>query len=184
MPGGFKYTGSLSDNTCGKLRTFGVAAAHASLISVGDVVRITSTANAAGDQEIDVATAAQSVTGVVSSIVPDFTTEALSDIKLPASTAGTVRVVVDPHAEYEVDVSNGPLTIADVGLNVDLVATAATTTGGLTISNMTVNFTGRAVTATLPFRVLKLVTGSDGVLGSRCVVRVNNSTAVSGAAGV
>lgn len=185
MPGGFDYQGSLSDGTTGKLRTFGVAASHASRIAIGDVVRITGTANATtGEPEIDVATATQSVTGVVSGISPNFATENFTDVSLPASTAGSVQVIVDPHAEYEVDVSNGPLVVADVGLNVDLVATAASLSGGLTVANMTVNATGKATTATLPFRVIALVVGSDGVLGSRCKVRVNNSTAVSGATGV
>ena len=184
MSGGFNYTSSLLDNPSGKLRTFAVPVSHASLISVGDVVRVTGTADASGNQQVDVATATQSVTGVIASIVPDYSTESFTDIKLLASTAGTVRVIVDPHGEFEVDVSNGPLVVADVDLNVDLVATAATTTGGITVSNMTVNATGKATTSTLPFRVIGLVVGSDSVLGSRCRVRVNNSTAVSGATGV
>ena len=184
MSGGFKYTGSLSDNSCGKLRTYAVPSSHASLIASGDVVRVTGTAAADGLPQVDVATATQSVTGVVSGISPNFATENFTDVSLAASTAGSLQVIVDPHAEYEADVSNGPLLVADVGLNVDLVATAATASGGLTASNMTVNATGKATTATLPFRVTALLVGSDGVLGSRCKVRVNNSTAVSGATGV
>ena len=184
MSGGFKYTGSLSDNSCGKLRTYAVPSSHASLIASGDVVRVTGTAAADGLPQVDVATATQSVTGVVSGISPNFATENFTDVSLAASTAGSLQVIVDPHAEYEADVSNGPLLVADVGLNVDLVATAATASGGLTVSNMTVNATGKATTATLPFRVTALLVGSDGVLGSRCKVRVNNSTAVSGATGV
>ncbi len=185
MSGGFKYTGSLSDGHTGKLRTFGVPSSHASLIAIGDVVRVTGTANATtGEPQVDVATATQSVTGVISGITPNFATENFTDVSLSALTAGSVQVIVDPQGEFEVDVSNGPLVVADVDLNVDLVATAATTSGGLTVSNMTVNATGKATTATLPFRVTALLVGSDGVLGSRCKVRVNNSTAVSGATGV
>jgi hypothetical protein len=94
------------------------------------------------------------VTGVISGITPNFATENFTDVSLAASTAGAVQVIVDPHGEFEVDVSNGPLVVADVDLNVDLVATAATlASGGLTVSNMTVNATGKATTATLPFRV-------------------------------
>jgi len=184
MSGGFRYTGSLSDNPCGKLRTYAVPSSHASLIAIGDVVRVTGTAAADGLPQVDVATATQSVTGVISGITPNFATENFTDVSLAASTAGAVQVIIDPHGEFEVDVSNGPLVVADVDLNVDLVATAATASGGLTVSNMTVNATGKATTATLPFRVTALLVGSDGVLGSRCKVRVNNSTAVSGAIGV
>lgn len=184
MSGGFKYVGSLFDDQTGKLRTFGVPAAHASLIAIGDVVRVTAAADANGDTQVDVATATQSVTGVISGITPNYSTENFTDVSLAALVAGSVQVIVDPRAEFEVDVSNGPLAIADVGLNVDLVATAATASGGLTISNMTVNATGKNTTDTLPFRVIRLVVGSDGVLGSRCVVRINNSTAIAGATGV
>jgi len=184
MSGGFKYVGSLFDGQTGKLRPFGVPAAHASLIAIGDVVRVTAAADANGDPQVDVATATQSVTGIISGITPNFSTENFTDVSLAALVAGSVQVIVDPRAEFEVDVSNGPLVVADVGLNVDLVATAATASGGLTISNMTVNATGKATTDTLPFRVTKLVVGSDGVLGSRCVVRINNSTAIAGATGV
>lgn len=184
MSGGFKYVGSLFDDQTGKLRTFGVPSSHASLIAIGDVVRVTAAADANGDPQVDVATATQSVTGVISGITPNYSTENFTDVSLAALTAGSVQVIVDPRAEFEVDVSNGPLVVADVGLNVDLVATAATASGGLTISNMTVNATGKNTTDTLPFRVVKLVVGSDGVLGSRCVVRINNSTAIAGATGV
>lgn len=90
----------------------------------------------------------------------------------------------DPDAEYEVDVENGPLVVANVGLNANLVANAATTSGGLTTSNMTLNATGVATTATLQFRIVRLLVGADGVLGSRAVVRVNKSINNTGGTGV
>jgi len=185
MSGGFKFIGSIGYSPDGKLQRYDVDAAHATRISIGDVVRISGTATAAtGVGQVDTATATQSVTGVVSGVVPNFATENLTDTGLAATTAGSLLVQIDPMAEYEVDVSNGPLLVADVGLNVDLVATAASLSGGLTVSNMTVNATGKNTTNTLPFRVVALTTGSDGVLGSRCVVRVNNSTIITGATGV
>lgn len=185
MPGGFRFAGSVGYSPDGKVKRFDVDAAHASRISIGDVVRISGTATAAtGVGQVDVATATQSVTGVVSGIVPNFATENLTDTGLAASTAGSLLVQVDPMATYEVDVSNGPLLVADVGLNVDLVATAASLAGGLTVANMTVNATGKATTSTLPFRVVALLVGTDGVLGSKALVRVNNSTTIAGATGV
>jgi hypothetical protein len=168
----------------GKGRTYAVPASHASIIAIGDVVTETGTADANGNPQVDVATASTIVTGVVVGIRPDYSTEALSDIRIPASTAGTVIVNEDPDAEYEVNVSNGPLVLADVGLNANIVATAATTSGGLTRSNMTINATGIATTATLQFRIERLLVGSDGVLGSRAVVRVNKSTNNTGATGI
>ena len=184
MPGGFAFRGSVNYGPDGKLRRFFVDAAHATRLGIGDAVRITGTATTTGFDAVDAAAAGQQITGIISGIVPNFLTENLTDTGLAASTLGQVLVQMDPHAEYAVDVSNGPLVAADVGLNVDLVATAATFTTGYTTSNMTVNATGKATTATLPFRVIRLLTGTDGVLGSRCMVRINNSTVVPGATGV
>lgn len=185
MPGGFKQVGTDMTETSLKLRLYDVASSHASIIAIGDIVRVQGTATAASaNQVVDVATATQSVSGVVAGIVPQYATESFSDTGLPASTAGQVLVNTDPFAYYEVDVTNGPLVVADVGLNCDLVATAATKSGGLTTSNMTVNATGKATTNTLPFRIEALLSDSAGVFGNRARVRINNSTYNSGTTGV
>ena len=182
---GFWFRGSVGYGPDGKLQRYDVAASHTTRLAIGDVVTINGTATAAtGVAQVDASTAAQAVTGVISGIVPGFATENLTDTGLAALTAGSVLVQIDPRAEYEVDVANGPLLVADVGLNVDLVATAATATAGYTQSNMTVNATGKATTVTLPFRVIGLTVGADGVLGSRCMVRLNNTTTIAGATGI
>ncbi len=185
MAGGLRYVGTDSQDPQGKLKKFDVAVGHATILAKGDVFRITGTATAAtGVPQGDAAAAAQSITGVIAGIVPDYSTEALSDTGLPASTLGSVLVNTDPRALYEADVTNGPLLVADVGLNVDIVATAATKSGGMTTSNMTINATGKNTTSTLQFRVIKLLVGSDGVLGSRVLVRMNETTNIAGATGV
>lgn len=184
MPGGFKWVGSLSDDPTGKVETYGVAAGHATRLAIGDVVTVTSTSAADGTPQVDAVAAGADVTGVIVAIDPNFATESFTDMGLPASTAGTVKVNTDPRALYEVDVENGPLAIADTNLNANLVANAATQSGGLTISNMTLNATGKATTATLQFRIKRLLVGSDGVLGSRALVQLNESTNIAGATGV
>lgn len=185
MPGGFKFVGSVNDGPDGKLKRYDIDAAHATRLSIGDVVRVTGTSTAlTGVAQVDAGAATQQVTGVISGIIPNFATENLTDTGLPAGTAGSVLVRVNPQDLYEVDVVNGPLLAADVGLNVDLVATAATLSGGLTISNMAVNATGKAVTATLPFQVVMLLPDAAGVLGNRARVKINASTNNPGAAGV
>lgn len=173
-----------ASDTNGKVYEYFVDAAHASLLAPGDVVRITGTANAEGFAEVDAAAAAQSVTGVIASVNPIFAGEQLTETGLPATTAGSVLVNVDPNALYEVDVENGTLTAAQVGLNANIVANAATKSGGLTISNMTLNATGAAATQTLQFRIVQLLEDDAGVLGNRALVRINNSTMSDGAAGV
>ncbi len=184
MPGGFRWIGSQSEDPRGKIKKFPVASTHSTRLAIGDAVVITSTGDANGVQQVDAAAAGAAITGIIVGIVPNFATESFTDLGLAGSTAGEVLVNTDPRAEYEVDVSNGPMLVTDVGANCPLVATAATVSGGLTISNMTVNKTGVATTAATEFRISRLLTGSDGVLGSRVVVAVNNSTNVAGAAGV
>lgn len=185
MPGGFKAVGSVFNEPDGKIKTFDVASSHATLLAPGDVVTLTGTATATTSvPQVDASTAGQAVTGVVVGVVPTYSTETLNSAGLAASTAGTVYVLTDPLAYYEVDVSNGPLTVADVGLNANLVATAATLSGSLAISNMTLNATGKATTSTLQFRIEKLLTDSSGTLGNRALVRVNSSTYITGTTGV
>jgi len=182
---GFWFRGSVGYGPDGKLQRYDVAASHTTRLAIGDVVTINGTATAAtGVAQVDAATAAQAVTGVISGIVPGFATENLTDTGLAALTAGSVLVQIDPRAEYEVDVANGPLLVADVGLNADFVPTAATNTAGYTQSNMVLNATGVATTVGLPFRIVRLLVGADGVLGSRALVRINSSTMIAGAVGV
>ncbi len=185
MSGGFKYANTQSQgDVTGKQTLYEVDAAHSTALASGDVIRISGTAGTTGVPEADAATATQSVTGVMSAPQPTFAGEALSNTALPATTAGSILVNVDPHALYEVDVANGPLLVTEVGLNADLVATAASATGGLTVSNMTINATGAATTQTLPFRIVELKEDSAGVLGNVAIVRINNSTISDGAVGV
>ena len=182
---GFQLAKKQSDgDTCGKLMSYQVDAAHATLLAPGDVIRITGTAGTTGIGEVDAAAAAQSISGVIAAIDFNLSGEALSETGLPATTAGSLKAHVDPRLLFEVDVSNGPLVVANVGLNADIVATAATKTGGLSRSNMTLNATGVAVTQTLQFRIVQLLEDEAGVLGGRALVRPNNTTMSDGAAGV
>lgn len=184
MPG-FFYRGTGFEGPQGKIERLDVAATHATRLAIGDLVRITGDANpVTGVAYVDAPTAGQAISGVVSGIVPNFLTENLTDTGLAASTLGSVFVQMDPRAEYEVDVVNGPLVVASVGLNATYVPTAATNTAGYTQSNMVLNATGVATTATLPLRIVKLLAGADGVLGSRALVRINESTMIAGATGV
>ncbi len=160
MPGGFKWVGSLSNDPHGKINTFDVAATHATRLAPGDVMVITGTANATtGVPGIDAAAAGAAMTGVLNSVEPSFATESFTDTGLAATTAGTVKVNVDPFALYEVDTS-ATLAVADVGLNADITATPATQSGGITISNMVLNSATKAGTATLQFRIVGLLPGT------------------------
>ena len=176
---GFRPIQDISGGTyTGKVQTFAVAAAHASLLAVGDLVRITGTARAIdGMAEVDAATAAQTLTGPIVGI--DFDMSNLEQKGLIAGKAGTVKVATDPMILMEATAST-TVALADVGANADIVATAATQSGGLVNSNMTVNTTSPAA-ATAQIRIEGLKDG-DTSSGATIFCRINEST--SSAVGV
>jgi hypothetical protein len=179
----FQYVGSEAQgDVTGKLKLF--VSNSSGVLGPGDAVLITGTATTAGVPTVDVATANSAFTGVIASVSPVFAGEALSQTWVAASGTNNLLVNVDPFALYEADVANGPLAVTDVGLNVPLVATVGTVSGSLFTSNMTVNATGAAITATLPFRVVRLLEDSAGVLGNRALVRANATTSNIGATGI
>lgn len=175
-----------SGDHSGKLETYSVASAHATLLAPGDVIRITGTSDTTtGVALADAAAQAQSITGIMAGIQPIFASENLTETGLPALTAGDIRCHIDPNLNFIVNVTGGDLVADDVGLNIDADITAATKSGGLTISNMAVDSTTKAVTATLQFRIVGLVPDSNGdVDGSVARVRINNSTLRAGVTGV
>lgn len=179
------YVGTESQgDITGKSKTFNVAASHAGVLGPGDLVLITGTASATGIAQVDIGTANTANTGVIAFVAPNIAGEALSQTHLAASTAGNVVVNMDPDALYEVPVSNGPLVVANVGLNAPAVVTAGTVSAGVFTSNMGVNATGVATTATLPLRIVELREDADGVLGNRAIVKLNATTSRAGATGI
>ena len=169
---GFKPVQSIGGGTYnGKVQTFGVASGHATLIAVGDLVRITGTADATGLALVDASAAAQLITGCVVSIEPNFSN--LEQAGLPAGTAGKVKVAVDRNMLMEAP-SSTTVAVTDVGGNSEIVATAATLSGGLAISNMTVN-TAAAISGTAQIRIEGLKDGGTAA-GTILYCRINEST--------
>lgn len=182
---GFHRIGTEANGTIdGKLKTFNVDATHATNLVAGDVVRITGTASADGTPEVDTGVAATANTGVIAAVRPQYEGEALSRTGLPASTAGTVEVNVDAFCTYEAPVTGGTLAVTDVGSNIGLDNSAATISGGLFISNMAVDATSVATTATLPFTIVELREDEAGVLGNRALVRMNATPSKAGGTGI
>ena len=170
--------------TEGMVQTFAVDAAHATLLAPNDVVLITGDGDASGVSEVDTGVATTANTGIIASVDFQLEGESLTETGLPASTAGTVKVNLDPQQLYEVE-SDATLTVANVGLNVGINTTTATKNGSLTVSNMTVDAATVATTQTLPFRIVALLNGlTSGTLGDRALVRPNATTQSDGAAGI
>ncbi len=161
--GGGPYTG--------KTVTYGVDAGHGTLLAVGDLVRISGQSDANGLQEVDAAAAAGLITGPIVSILPNFSN--LEQAGLPAGIAGKVMVAVGRDMLMEA-VTASAVAAADVGRNSEIVATAATLTGGLAISNMTVQ-TSTSIAATAQIRIEGLKDGGTAA-GSIIYCRINEST--------
>jgi hypothetical protein len=183
--GGFTATKGQGNNpNTGQLFNYGVNAAHATLLAPGDVIKITGESNIQGFGEVNAAAATGTITGIISGVEPIYAGEQLSETGLPASTEGTVYCITDRDLLFDVDVANGPLAATTVGLNANTVVTAATKVGGLTVSNMALNATGAAATATFQWRIVRLLEDEDGVMGNRATVRMNATTGTAGQTGV
>lgn len=173
-----RTAGNSTAENVGKVRRFFVAASHATFLAPGDDVQLTGSADAEGVAAVDVLTATgQQVAGVISSVEYQVVGENLSNTGLPAGVAGYVYVHTDPALWFEAPVTNGPLLVADVGLNVNGNYIVSTRTGGMSVSTRGVNATGKATTATLQYRVQGLLPDANGVLGNVALVSINNQTA-------
>lgn len=170
----------------GKLATFAVDAAHARRMAPGDCVIITGDADSNGKAEADNfadGAIATKITGVVAAIEPQFVGENLSTTGLAASTAGKIHVHISPQTLFEVD-SDATLASTAVGSNVGFNAVESTLSGGLTVSNYTLDSSSVGTAATLPFQIVALAEDNAGVLGNKAIVRINDTTVAPGAVGV
>ena len=180
MAGGFRPIQDRSGHPyCGKIETYAVAATHATLLSQGDLIIETGNLDVtSGLSEVDAVAAGGLITGVIVSV--DYNMSNLEQKGLPASTAGTVKVAVDKDMLLLAETSGGTFAVTDIGGNLDIVATAATASGGLVNSNMTIDATGAATSATAQVRIVS-VPNSDTVtypaaIGTTLICRINEST--------
>ncbi len=169
--------------TAGVVKTFAVDAGHSTLLSPGDAVVVTGQSDSSGVQQVDTGNATTANTGVVVGFEVEYEGENLTETGLPASKAGKARVVVDNGGFFEVNAS-ATVTAAQVGQNAGIQNTAATKTGGLTVSNMQIDTATIAATATLPYRIEGLLVGDSGTLGDKVLVSFNATTSQPGATGV
>ena len=180
MAGGFRPIQDRSGHSyTGKVETYAVDATHATLLATGDLVVETGNTDAAtGLSEVDAASAAGLITGVIVGV--DFNMSDLEQKGLPASTAGFVKVATDSDMLLEAETSGGTFALNDIGGNLDVVVTAATASGGLVNSNMTINTAGNASSATAQVRIVSVKDSGDltypAAAGTTLVCRINEST--------
>lgn len=181
-PYGLKpHRGAASEPHSGGLEMFSVPAADATALYIGDPVVKNGSADAAGIAAVVRAVAAGPITGVVQGFVPDGTTDQAG--YRAASTAAYVLVSTDPDQLYSIQDNTG-IAAADIGLNANM--TTGSGNAYSKRSGFTLDAATKATTATLALKIVGLQPMPNNDFGAynKVLVKINNSTEVSGAAGV
>jgi len=175
----------------GKVRTYAVPASDGTALFVGDLVKLAGTADANGIPGITQAAASNACVGVVVGFAPNFANLNAAPYRL-ASTLSYAFVCDDPNVLFEAqeDGVTDPLEMVDVGLNVNFVVGAGSTTTGQ--SGMQIDSDTEATGATLPLKLMQPKQSPDNELVAagqeftRWIVKINNHqlAASTGTAGV
>ena len=180
----------------GQAQPYLCPAADGTAVYVGDFVKLGGSAGAPGLYVAGMncegmptairAAASDALLGVVVGISPLLPTNGsgaanLETLYRVASTNRVLWVVDDPNAIFEMqeDALGAALVAADIGENVDFVATAGSTVTG--ISAEVIDSSTHATTATLPLKLLRLVPRADNNINTsgatnpaRFLVKINN----------
>lgn len=145
----------------GAIRQFTVPASDGTALYIGDLVKLvgtSSTVNGVVYTDVTRAATGDTFVGVVTGTIPATRDSAKYR---EASTLRVVCVQVDPECVYEAqDTSTGtPLTVADIGLNINIVVAAGSAFTGL--SGTTLDNTTEATTNTLDVKILGFVNRAD-----------------------
>lgn len=168
----------------GQFNTYAVLAADATALFVGDLVKITGTADANGIASIAQAAAGNAVIGAVVGFVPDY-----ADLNRPGQyrTASTLRYVMvadGPDIIFEAEADNGgaALAITDVGRSADILVGAGSTVTGQ--SGMQLDSSTAATnTSTFPLKIMGFAQRVDNEVGnsfSKVLVKINAHQFTSG----
>ena len=155
-PHGFRPLAAHASYSSSATNVYNVAAAN-TLLGRNDLVTLT----AAGVIDRSAASDTQ-IVGATTDIIA-------------AAAGGTANVVDDPHMKYEAQTDDGTGTLTattDLNSNADIVVANATSG----VSRMEIDENSRAVTATLPLKVLHLYNEANNEFGefNRLVVTINN----------
>lgn len=161
----------------------------------GDIVALSGTGSADGVPGVTLATAGNTAVGVLIGVGGINTkggpyvdpNNLNASIAIPATkTRGYVVLVADdPNIIFEIQESNGPLAVTDIGLNANFLY-AAPANPVNAYSGTTLNATGKATTSTLNLKIQRLVQRVDNALGAfaKWEVLINNHAYRAGITGV
>ena len=162
-PNGLKLVRTLSGGPhTAQLRTYEHPSSDGTAVYVGDLVKMSGTANTDGVPTAIQAAATDTVIGVVVGLQPKYGSLEINYVE--ASTARNMYVCIDPHAIYEIqeDSGGGNIAVTAVGNNADVVVGSGSTTTGS--SGMELD-SSDVKTATAQLRILQLVQREDNAVG-------------------
>lgn len=172
----------------GNVRTYFVPATDTTAIFIGDPVKLAGGEGTLNPDDLALPTATKAastevVIGVCVGVIPK--PDALGTLYRPASTAQYIMVDVDPSTVFLVQGDSQTWDATDPGNNANFTASTGVTTTG--VSNLVLNQSTAATTATLDFQIL----GSAPIVGNDLtggypllLVKLNNHQFVDGATGV
>lgn len=168
-PFGMSSVTSTSSSYIGVGNLYSIPATDAVITAVGDPVISAGSASADGVPTVTRAAAGDSIRGYVVAIF--FDTRDQEDLPTfrPASVACTVLVADDPNGRILIqeDSDGGALTVASVGLNANFVVANANAVTGR--SQVEIDSSTAAVTATLPLKILELYRTGDNEIGDNAI---------------
>ncbi len=189
---GFKPVKSLTASWNGQSNTYFVPSTDASVIMVGDLVKLAGDGRSpTGVPTVTRAVAGDAIVGVVVGVplsgqgdiagVPDISNLNVFNFRR-ASTNAYLMVVDDPMIQLQGQLSAaGSFTTADIGLNVNFRATAGNATTGT--SGFDVDIASKATSATLPLKIVGFQYRMDNNVGDAFVdvlLKINNHQYNSG----
>jgi len=168
---------------CARVGTYFIPATDSTAVYIGSPVKLAGSADADGIATVTAASSTNAVVGVVVGVLP---VTAESTMYREASSARYVFVADDPNQLFEVqEVSGGTaLAATAVGLNANWTGSSGSTVTAL--SDIELDNSTEATTATLDFQIMGLARHSDNAIGehAKWLVRLNNHQFVDGTTGV
>lgn len=174
-PNGARLIGTISGSPLGgNIRARDVDASNATAIFVGDFVILEDDGYVApytgtgGGNLLGVCVGVKVNRSVAATEHPGY---------LPATTAGTIYVAEGPDYLFEIqeDDAGTALTVAAIGSNADVLATAGSTTTGISAHEIDRSTITDGSPATAQLRLVDLVDREDNAFGdsARWIVRIN-----------
>jgi hypothetical protein len=163
----------------GQVTRYSIPASDGTALFVGDLVKLSATADATGVRGVIQAAQADPCVGVVVGFEPSMTNLDTPQYRV-ASTLRYALVVDDPNVIFEAqeDGVTDPLEMVDAGLNVNFVVGSGSTTTGA--SGMQIDSNTEAASAVLPLKLIEPVQRADNELVAagqeftRWLVKINN----------